>query len=121
MSIWDPDHWSDVSAEDEHLDPGEIATLGKVLDEWVHRNPRADRPLLYLAALANTHTDPFVDGLTPRELARAVNDGTSPLHDPVLRIFQTGLRGYSGGIHDAVGQVMAAFMGDIRGWQAENG
>ncbi len=122
MSIWDAGQWSDKVYR-ERLSPDEIQELGKALEDWAEAHPLANRPLLYLeqslAAPPSAHQ--FAEGLTPRDLAHAVSHEESPLHQPVLRLFEIGLSGYSGGRREAVAQVIEALMEDVGEWEAGGG
>ncbi|GFE17965.1 hypothetical protein Sgleb_60120 [Streptomyces glebosus] len=117
MSIWDPSDWySEV--HDQELPSEYLHELGLVLREWAEEHPLADQPLLYVASTAPDQSDHII---TPRDIANAVSNEESRLREPVLRLFSVGLSGYSGGVREAIGQVIEALRDDIRDWRLQYG
>ncbi|GAA3559793.1 hypothetical protein GCM10022419_045510 [Nonomuraea rosea] len=114
MSIWNPVNWTDKIYE-QHLSSNEIDNLGRALEDWADNHPLADRPLIYI-----NQSESESVGLSPRDLAHAVQDESSPLHKPVLHIFAVGLSAYTG-VGDPLEQVVETLSEDVRKWQDDHG
>jgi hypothetical protein len=115
MSIFDPESWSRESRE-EHLSEDEVQELALALERWASVNPLANRPLLYLGQFRVAEDEASEHGLTPHELGAALRNEDSPLHKPVLRLFEVGLSGYSGGITEAVRQMLDTLDREAQQW-----
>ncbi|GAB7188978.1 hypothetical protein ATKI12_8809 [Kitasatospora sp. Ki12] len=116
MSIWDPSDWTS-EVHDQQLPSEYLSELGLVLSEWAEEHPLADQPLLYIASTAPDQGDQII---TPRDIAHAVSNEESHLRVPVLRLLSVGLSGYSGGVRDAISQVIEALREDIQDWRLEH-
>ena len=84
MSVLDPKSWT-RSRHNRSVSESQLETLGVVLAEWAEVHPRRDRPLM---ALLDDHE------LTPMEIAEALRDRQSPMHDAVARVFSAGMSGF---------------------------
>lgn len=121
MSIWNASSWSEEVYEDR-LSYDEIEALGSALQEWAAEHPLADQPLLYIDEATMTEgSDESGRGISPRDIAQAVSDKSSPLREPMIRLFAVGMSGYAGGRQHAVDEVIHALHEDMAEWREERG
>ncbi|MDH6629407.1 hypothetical protein M2271_007243 [Streptomyces sp. LBL] len=112
--FWRGSSWGE--ARPERLSSDDLLELAKMFEYWAGANPRADAPVLLVEPSGDSSQED-ASGLTPRHLAQALTDESSPWHGEVVRLFSVGLCGFESGLPEALHQLSASLSQDVDAWR----